>query len=338
MGATANTSPTGNIHRAPPRLQPSHLEAVNPSPWAAHAPADPSARRQAAGPSHHPPRRRCFAGRESPPNPSTWPRSAASIGGTLHIITNNLLGFTANPKSPTPPVRHRPRQAPAHPHLPRQRRRPRHRHAHRRHRRRIRQRFHSDIVVDLIGYRRYGHKEANDPTVTQPRRYAAIRERPFLYKLYANPSASIRRKPKPSRRSSSPTRPASQQSQSPSSPQLPEYWKPTTRGELTKPTPKSPPASPPSASSSSQRLSNGYPAGFHIHPKIQKLYEQRVEMAKGKRLFDYGAAELLAYASLLTQGTPVRLAGQDPQRGTFNNATPSSSTWKPKSATRRSIT
>lgn len=51
---------------------------------------------------------------------------------------------------------------------------------------------------------------------------------------------------------------------------------------------------------------------------MQKLYEQRVEMAEGKRLFDYGAAELLAYASLLTTGTPVRLVGQDSQRGTFN--------------------
>jgi 2-oxoglutarate dehydrogenase E1 component len=61
-----------------------------------------------------------------------------------------------------------------------------------------------------------------------------------------------------------------------------------------------------------------YPENFHIHPKVQKLYEQRLEMAAGKRSFDYGAAELLAYASLLVDGTPVRLTGQDSQRGTFN--------------------
>ena len=61
-----------------------------------------------------------------------------------------------------------------------------------------------------------------------------------------------------------------------------------------------------------------YPENFHIHPKVQKLYEQRLEMAGGKRAFDYGAAELLAYASLLVDGTPVRLTGQDSQRGTFN--------------------
>ena len=61
-----------------------------------------------------------------------------------------------------------------------------------------------------------------------------------------------------------------------------------------------------------------YPADFHIHPKVKKLYEQRAEMAEGTRPFDYGQAELLAYASLVKAGTPVRLTGQDSQRGTFN--------------------
>ena len=60
------------------------------------------------------------------------------------------------------------------------------------------------------------------------------------------------------------------------------------------------------------------PESFHIHPKVKKLYEQRTEMAEGKRPFDYGMAELLAFASLVTAGTPVRLTGQDSQRGTFN--------------------
>ena len=61
-----------------------------------------------------------------------------------------------------------------------------------------------------------------------------------------------------------------------------------------------------------------YPASFHIHPKIKKLLEQRAEMGQGKRPFDYGMAEAVAIGSLLTQGTPVRLSGQDSQRGTFN--------------------
>ena len=60
------------------------------------------------------------------------------------------------------------------------------------------------------------------------------------------------------------------------------------------------------------------PAGFHVHPKIKKLLEQRSEMGHGKRPVDYGFAELLAYGTLLREGTPVRLSGQDTRRGTFN--------------------
>ena len=61
-----------------------------------------------------------------------------------------------------------------------------------------------------------------------------------------------------------------------------------------------------------------YPEGFHIHPKVEKLLEQRREMARGKRPLDYGMAEALAFGSLLKQGVPVRLTGQDSRRGTFN--------------------
>src|SRR5260370_36628104 len=60
------------------------------------------------------------------------------------------------------------------------------------------------------------------------------------------------------------------------------------------------------------------PEGFHVHPKIVKLLEQRVEMGNGKRAVDYGFAETLAYGSLLMEGTPVRLTGQDSQGGTVN--------------------
>jgi len=61
-----------------------------------------------------------------------------------------------------------------------------------------------------------------------------------------------------------------------------------------------------------------YPVGFHIHPKIKKLLEQRAEMGKGKSPLDYGMAEALAFGSLVKHGIPVRLSGQDTRRGTFN--------------------
>ena len=66
------------------------------------------------------------------------------------------------------------------------------------------------------------------------------------------------------------------------------------------------------------RLTTAVPPGFHIHPKVKKLFAQRLEMAAGARPFDYGMAELTAFASLVCAGTPVRLSGQDSQRGTFN--------------------
>ncbi|MBV9339559.1 MAG: 2-oxoglutarate dehydrogenase E1 component, partial [Acidobacteria bacterium] len=67
----------------------------------------------------------------------------------------------------------------------------------------------------------------------------------------------------------------------------------------------------------SERLSS-YPPGFHIHPKVEKLLQQRGEMGAGKRPVDYGMAEALAFASLVKRGIPVRLSGQDSRRGTFN--------------------
>ncbi|MGH9640860.1 MAG: 2-oxoglutarate dehydrogenase E1 component, partial [Terriglobales bacterium] len=60
------------------------------------------------------------------------------------------------------------------------------------------------------------------------------------------------------------------------------------------------------------------PEGFHVHPKLKKLLEQRREMGHGKRPIDYGMAEALAFGSLLLEDTPIRLSGQDTRRGTFN--------------------
>ena len=243
-----------------------------------------------------------------------------SIGGTLHIITNNLLGFTANPEESNStrfatdlakrlpiPIFHVNGEDPDTA-------------------MRIaaiaaeyRQRFHSDVVVDLIGYRRYGHNETDDATVTQPRRYAAIKERPFLYQTYAK---AIGVDPAPEAKAIQEKflddQTAATKAKRPKLSTLPDYWKPYHGGELTEADLKLTTGVSADRVLDLSRLSNNYPAGFHIHPKVQKLYEQRIEMAEGKRLFDYGAAELLAYASLLTQGTPVRLAGQDSQRGTFN--------------------
>ena len=244
-----------------------------------------------------------------------------NIGGSIHIITNNLLGFTANPEESNSsrfatdlakrlpiPIFHvnaeDPDMAMRIARIATE----------------YRQRFHSDVVVDLIGYRRYGHNESDDPTVTQPRRYALIKDRPALYQLYAE---SIGVDPAAEAKDLQETLLAEQTAakkieHKPVLSKLPEYWSAYRGGELSKADKQMTTGISPERVLELARLSNSYPAGFHIHPKVQKLYEQRIEMAEGKRLFDYGAAELLAYASLLADGTPVRLVGQDSQRGTFN--------------------
>lgn len=247
--------------------------------------------------------------------------SGYGIGGTMHIITNNLLGFTANPEESNSsrfstdlakrlpiPIFHVNAEDPDT--------------AMRiaRIASEYRQRFHADVVVDLIGYRRYGHNETDDPTVTQPRRYAVIKDRAPLYQLYAK---AIGVDPTDEAKEIQQAFLAEQAAATkiehkPVLAKLPAYWGPYHGGELTDADEQITTGIPAERVLELARLSNSYPSGFHIHPKVQKLYEQRVEMAEGKRLFDYGAAELLAYASLLTTGTPVRLVGQDSQRGTFN--------------------
>jgi 2-oxoglutarate dehydrogenase E1 component len=64
---------------------------------------------------------------------------------------------------------------------------------------------------------------------------------------------------------------------------------------------------------------NDIPAGFGVHPKLERLIETRREMCEGKNPLDWGAGELLAFASLVTEGYPVRLSGQDARRGTISH-------------------
>src|SRR5271168_965131 len=324
MGATGEyTSPTGQTVALHLASNPSHLEAVNPvamgraRAWQIRIGEE--GRQQVLPIILH--GDAAFAGQGITAESLNFASLAGySIGGTMHIITNNLLGFTANPEESNStrfatdlakrlpiPIFHvngeDPDTAVRIAAIAAE----------------YRQRYHSDVVVDLIGYRRYGHNETDDATVTQPRRYAAIKERPFLYQSYAK---AIGVDPAPEAKAIQEKFLADQTSATkakrPKLSTLPDYWKPYHGGELTEADTKITTGISAERVLDLSRLSNNYPAGFHIHPKVQKLYEQRIEMGEGKRLFDYGAAELLAYASLLTKGTPVRLVGQDSQRGTFN--------------------
>src|SRR4029078_12143920 len=98
---------------------------------------------------------------------------------------------------------------------------------------------------------------------------------------------------------------------------LPRYWDKYVGGRHKPQYEVATAVAPEEIASLAQRLTT-YPPGFHIHPKIRKLLEQRAEMGHGKRALDYGMAEALAFGSLLLEGSPVRASGQDTRRGTFN--------------------
>jgi 2-oxoglutarate dehydrogenase E1 component len=98
---------------------------------------------------------------------------------------------------------------------------------------------------------------------------------------------------------------------------LPSYWSHYHGGPLL-PEDDVPTGLPAERVAELTRLTTVVPPGFHLHPKVKKLFDQRCEMAAGTRAFDYGTAELAAFASLVAAGTPIRLSGQDSQRGTFN--------------------
>ncbi len=243
-----------------------------------------------------------------------------NVGGTIQVIVNNLLGFTALPEESNSsrfasdlakrlpiPIFHVNAEDPeavirvaalaAD-----------YRHA-----------FGSDVVVDLIGYRRHGHSEVDDPTVTQPRRYAKIKDHPPLYKLYAerlgiDPTAEVSAI---QNEFFEDQKAATRAEHKPKMHELPTYWTPYYGGPLRADDDPRTGLDAAQVASLTTRLTTA-PDGFHIHPKVAKLLEQRVEMGSGRKPIDYGMAELLAYAALLEGGTPVRLSGQDTQRGTFN--------------------
>ena len=244
-----------------------------------------------------------------------------NVGGTVNIIVNNLIGFTANPaevcsthfasdmsKRLPIPIFHVNGEDPD---------------AVVRVARwavEYRYRFASDVVIDLIGYRRHGHSEVDDPTITQPIVYRKIKAHPPLYEIYArrigaDASPQVERMRSMMQEAK---KQAQQMKKKPLLYELPSYWD-AYKGGL-----YSPALEVKTAIDAEQIARLGqqlaqYPPNFNIHPKVKKLLEQRLEMAKGKLPIDYGMAEALAFASLAMQGTPIRLSGQDSRRGTFNH-------------------
>ncbi|HUK24653.1 MAG TPA: hypothetical protein VLV49_08740, partial [Terriglobales bacterium] len=170
------------------------------------------------------------------------------------------------------------------------------------------------------GYRRHGHSEVDDPTITQPLLYRAIKDHPPLWEIYAEDTgiaeAHARAEVVRAEFEAAQTK-AKSVRKKPLLRQLPGYWDTFKGGRYKAQYEVETGISRDELLEVTGKLTS-YPADFHIHPKVKKLLEQRAEMGQGKRPLDYGMAEALAFGSLVKAGVPVRLSGQDSRRGTFN--------------------
>ncbi len=185
-----------------------------------------------------------------------------------------------------------------------------------------RRRFHKDVVIDLVCYRRHGHNEADEPAATQPIMYQTIRRHPTTRQIYAE------------RLVAEGTLTADDAGQ-----MVGRYrdgldaGKPQARAALglignkytvdwsghlaADPHEFSYPALDTAHLQALGARLVQYPPDIKLHPRVAKIYEDRARMLAGEQPLDWGAAETLAYATLVDQGYGVRITGQDSGRGTF---------------------
>jgi len=240
-----------------------------------------------------------------------------TTGGTIHLILNNQVGFTTDPregrstdyssdlaKGFDAPIVHvnadDPEACLAAVRLGMM----------------YREKFHGDFVIDLVGYRRYGHNEADEPAYTQPMMYERIKQTPPVRQKYAEQLAregvidaaraeadteaayqrlaEIQQAVKAGQRADEPQRIKKESAPEPDTRVAPELLK-KLNAELL-----------------------AVPEGFAVHPKLLKQLERRRDALTSTEGIEWAHAEALAFAALLTEGTPIRLTGQDTERGTFS--------------------
>ena len=247
-----------------------------------------------------------------------------SVGGSIHIATNNQVGFTtSNPldarsslyctdiaKMISAPVFHvNADDAEAVVFVTRLAMR-------------YRERFKKDVVIDLVGYRRYGHNEADEPSATQPVMYTNIRQHPSTRAIYAEKLV------KESILSQADVDQIISDYQAGLDAgnsiksllaqvvdyQTPEQWSGyvsnTWRADYDSR------ITPEEFKTYTEKLL-ALPENFVLQMQVKRVIQAREKMATGEVGIDWGMAENLAYASLLAKGYPVRLSGEDVRRGTF---------------------
>jgi 2-oxoglutarate dehydrogenase E1 component len=239
------------------------------------------------------------------------------VGGTIHLIVNNQVGFTTDPidarstryasdpaKGFEVPVMHvnadDPEACLAVMRLAAA----------------YRDEFAKDVVIDLVGYRRWGHNETDEPAFTQPRLYEMVRAHPTPRQVWG---ARLVRERVLGEADVKAIDDEVAQKLGAVHRAMKAGAKPGTAGR----TPRhATPASEPVTTYSAERLGAvnaqllTYPAGFTLHRQLAKTLERRRD-ALGSGKIDWGHAEALAFGSLLLDGISVRLSGQDAERGTF---------------------
>ncbi len=183
-----------------------------------------------------------------------------------------------------------------------------------------RQEFHKDVVIDLIGFRRHGHNEGDEPTYTQPLMYRAIEAHPGVRTLYA------RRLVRDGVLTEDEVRELEAR-------QVAEYEAALVGAKQAAQRPRPASAQPLPGDGAVVEMETGVPRetlarigqvlttvppGFHLNPKMVQQLARRAKMSEGALPLDWGTAEALAFGSLLLEGTPIRISGQDSSRGTFS--------------------
>jgi 2-oxoglutarate dehydrogenase E1 component len=191
----------------------------------------------------------------------------------------------------------------------------------------FRQRFKRDVIIDLVCYRRFGHNEGDDPSFTQPRMYEVIKSHPSVRSLYeqqllargtvdAAAAAAIDREVNEALERAHEQAKATER-RSVHAP-MHGVWEAYTGGPDSEDNEVETAIGRDRALALAPRLT-AVPEGFRVHPKVAKVLEEMERMLRGEAPVSWGAAEQLAYASLVEEGVSVRMSGQDVQRGTFSH-------------------
>lgn len=245
-----------------------------------------------------------------------------ATGGTIHIVVNNQIGFTTLPSESRStryctdiakafgcPVLHvnaeDPEMCVCAIRLATE----------------LRQKFACDVFIDLNCYRKYGHNEGDEPAFTQPEQYKLIRAKKSIRELFKLQliEEGVLTKDEAEKQEedfkSSLHKAIEGVPPAPSAPLADDHY--SCKEEVIANVPKV-------SQEGLKALAGKYctvPEGFQIHPKIQRLLSDRLNMVSGDpttKNIDWGAAEHLSFASLLSAGVHIRLSGQDSQRGTFS--------------------